>query len=403
MSYATKQRHYVYEYFLQSGKRSRQYIQAPSIQQAKQQLHNKSIYPIYIKRTYRLWQKHKKLSKQQLMVMTYHLQQAMQAHLTLPQVLSLLYHKEKQALCKQLLRHMMQTVEHGDPLSVAISQHPNYFPNDYQACIRAGEAHGNLAQALQQAHANLKAHCDLIKSIKKALTYPIIITILATGILTAMMLFVIPQFSNMYQQLGSTLPLPTQILIQLTHLCLNYTPICLGIILLISSLFKICLTRSNSFKLLWQRRCLKLPVIGKIIRQRFFIQWCRIVGTLLHAGIPITQAMDQAKQATTYDYFQQQLQLCAMHIEQGLLLSKSLTNIDFINTDVQLYIDMGEQNGQLAAALTQQAQQQQLALTEKLTQMTRLLEPLIMVILAGVLGSLLIVLYLPLFNLGRLF
>ncbi|THF61591.1 type II secretion system F family protein [Pseudothauera rhizosphaerae] len=300
----------------------------------------------------------------------------------------------------RLLNDVRNDVETGSNLSQAFSKHPVHFDKLFCNLVAAGEQAGILDNLLDRI-ATYKEKILAIKSkIKSALFYPIAVVVVATLVIAVMMLFVIPEFKNVFASFGADLPAPTLMVIAMSDFFVEYWYVIFGIIigtvLGISYLYK----RSTGMQIAVDRMVLKLPVIGDIIRKATVARWARTLSTMFAAGVPLVEALDSVGGASgNYVYLTATKQI-QNEVSTGTSLTVAMQNASVFPTMVVQMVSIGEESGQLDSMLAKVADFFEQEVDDAVAGLSQLLEPIIMVFLGTVIGGLVVAMYLPIFKLG---
>jgi type IV pilus assembly protein PilC len=300
----------------------------------------------------------------------------------------------------RLLNEIRSDVETGASLSQAFSRHPVYFDRLFCNLVGAGEQAGILDSLLERL-ATYKEKILAIKSkIKSALFYPIAVVIVATLVIAVMMLFVIPEFKNVFSNFGADLPAPTLIVIAMSDFFVTWWYLVFGVIiaavLVISYLYK----RSPQMQNLVDRVVLQLPVVGDIIRKATVARWARTLSTMFAAGVPLVEALDSVGGASGNHVYLMATKQIQTEVSTGSSLTLSMQNTDVFPTMVVQMVSIGEESGQLDSMLSKVADFFEQEVDDAVAGLSTLLEPIIMVFLGVVIGGLVVAMYLPIFKLG---
>ncbi|NMG63865.1 type II secretion system F family protein [Azoarcus indigens] len=300
----------------------------------------------------------------------------------------------------RLLNEVRTDVETGSNLSQAFSRHPVYFDKLFCNLVAAGEQAGILDNLLDRI-ATYKEKILAIKSkIKSALFYPIAVVVVAALVVAVMMLFVIPEFKNVFTSFGADLPAPTQLVIAMSDFFVSYWYLVFGII--IGTVVGIAYTyrRSSAMQIAVDRMVLKMPVIGEIIRKATVARWARTLSTMFAAGVPLVEALDSVGGASgNYVYLTATKQI-QNEVSTGTSLTVSMQNANVFPTMVVQMVSIGEESGQLDSMLAKVADFFEQEVDDAVAGLSQLLEPIIMVFLGTVIGGLVVAMYLPIFKLG---
>ncbi|MDO9599907.1 MAG: type II secretion system F family protein [Azoarcus sp.] len=300
----------------------------------------------------------------------------------------------------RLLNEVRNDVETGSNLSQAFARHPVHFDKLFCNLVAAGEQAGILDSLLDRI-ATYKEKILAIKSkIKSALFYPIAVVVVATLVVAVMMLFVIPEFKNVFTSFGADLPAPTLIVIAMSDFFVTYWYLMFGVvigtILGISYLYK----RSSAMQIAVDRLVLKLPVVGDIILKATVARWSRTLSTMFAAGVPLVEALDSVGGASGNYVYLTATKSIQNEVSSGTSLTVAMQNTDVFPTMVVQMVSIGEESGQLDGMLSKVADFFEQEVDDAVAGLSTLLEPIIMVFLGVVIGGLVVAMYLPIFKLG---
>jgi type IV pilus assembly protein PilC len=304
---------------------------------------------------------------------------------------------ENKALAK-ILAEVRNDVETGSSLSSAMGKHPKAFPPLMVNMCKAGEVGGFLDSVMLQIAENYEAEVKLRGKVKSAMTYPVVVFVIAIVAVLGMLLFVVPTFATMYDDFGGELPGPTKVLVGLSHLMKWLAPI--GFVFLIA--FVIVWRRvkhQERVKAVVDPLKLKVPIFGKLFQKVALSRFSRNLGTMMRSGVPILQSLDIVA-STTGNYT---LELAVRDVQDsvrtGESLTKPLSQHPVFPAMVVQMMAVGEDTGALDTMLHKIGDfydQEVEATTESLT---ALIEPLMIAVLGGIVGSMIIALYMPIFKL----
>ena len=300
----------------------------------------------------------------------------------------------------RMLNEIRTDVETGSNLSQAFSKHPVHFDKLFCNLVAAGEQAGILDNLLERL-ATYKEKILAIKSkIKSALFYPIAVVIVATLVIAVMMLFVIPEFKNVFTSFGADLPAPTLIVIAMSDFFVEWWYLIfgtiIGTVLVISYLYK----RSPKAQNVVDRVVLQLPVVGDIIRKATVARWARTLSTMFAAGVPLVEALDSVGGASGNHVYLVATRQIQTEVSTGTSLTVAMQNAQVFPTMVVQMVSIGEESGQLDSMLGRVADFFEQEVDDAVAGLSTLLEPIIMVFLGVVIGGLVVAMYLPIFKLG---
>ncbi|MDI3489764.1 MAG: type pilus assembly protein PilC [Thauera sp.] len=302
----------------------------------------------------------------------------------------------------RLLNEVRNDVETGSSLSQAFGKHPVHFDRLFTNLVAAGEQAGILDSLLDRI-ATYKEKILAIKGkIKSALFYPIAVMVVAALVVSVMMLFVIPEFKNVFKSFGADLPAPTMIVIGISDFFVEFWYIVLGIPLIAIAAIGWIYKRSVTMQIAIDRLILKLPVIGDIIRKATVARWTRTLSTMFAAGVPLVEALDSVGGASGNHIYLTATRDIQNEVSTGTSLTVAMQNSSVFPTMVVQMVSIGEESGQLDAMLGKVADFFEQEVDDAVSGLSQLLEPIIMVFLGTVIGGLIVAMYLPIFKLGSI-
>jgi type IV pilus assembly protein PilC len=317
--------------------------------------------------------------------------------LSLMRSLTILAEQTESPTLAEKLAEVRNDVEAGTSLSVAMSKHPKVFPPLMTNLCRAGEIGGFLDSVLLQIAENYEAEVKLRSKIKSAMTYPVVVGCIAILALIVMLTFVVPSFASIFDSLGSKLPAPTQMLVDISHGMKFILPI-----MIIGGIGGFILWgrvkhREEVRRVIdpWK---LKVPVFGPLFQKVAIARFARNLGTMIKSGVPILQALDIVADTTGNWTITAAVRDVQDSVRQGESLTQPLSQHDVFPPMVVQMMAVGEDTGALDAMLAKIAEfydQEVEATTEALT---ALIEPIMIAVLGGLVGSMIICLYLPIFE-----
>ena len=292
-------------------------------------------------------------------------------------------------------------VESGVKLSEAFSRHPKWFPPFYVNMVRAGEVGGLLDEILKRLAELLEKQQRLQDRVKSALMYPAFVMFAAVGILIILMVFVVPTFLNMFTELGSTLPLPTLILVTVCAWLRVWWWVALsgtvGAVVLLRGFLK-----TPTGRRLGDQFLLHAPVFGSLVERLLISRFARTFGTLLTSGVPILGALETVRATVTNVVLETALQDVERSLKVGESLARPMELSGVFPPLVTRMVALGEETGQLDRMLMQVADSYEEEVEVQLAGLTQLLEPLLIVFVGGVVGFIVIAMFLPLMSLTKL-
>jgi type IV pilus assembly protein PilC len=301
----------------------------------------------------------------------------------------------------RLLNEIRNDVETGSSLSQAFRKHPVYFDALFCNLVAAGEQAGILDNLLDRL-ATYKEKIIAIKSkIKSALFYPIAVIVVAAVVVAVMMLFVIPEFKNVFNNFGADLPAPTLIVIAMSDYFVANWYIVFGFLALAITGLSMAYKRSEKAQNAMDRFILQVPVIGDVIRKATIARWTRTLSTMFAAGVPLVEALDSVGGASGNHIYKVATRQIQADVSTGTSLTVAMQAAKVFPTMVVQMVSIGEESGQLDSMLGKVAEFFEQEVDDAVAGLSQLLEPLIMVFLGTVIGGLVVAMYLPIFKLGQ--
>ena len=343
----------------------------------------------------------KRITQADITVFTRQLATMMKAGLPLMQAFDIVAKGHSNASMTKLLMDIRSDIEQGTSMADAFAKHPKYFDRFYSNLVRAGEA-GGVLEGLLDKLATYKEKTQAIKKkVKSALTYPAAVVVVAIALVIVMMMFVLPEFGKVYDGMGVALPALTQFMMNISDFFVAYG--WLVIIGLIGSVvgFYQWLQRSPKLQKRVDALLLKMPIFGSIVRKATIARWARTTSTLFAAGVPLVEVLDSVAGASGNIIYEEATQEIRSKVNQGISLTSGMLATDlFPNMMVQM-ASIGEESGALDDMLNKAAEFYEDEVDNAVSQLSSLMEPIIMVVLGGIIGVILVAMYLPLFNLGN--
>ena len=335
----------------------------------------------------------------ELVVMTRQLSTLIDAGLPLLRSVNVLIAQLKPCKLRDILREVASDVQSGSTFAEALAKHPKQFDRLYVNMVRAGEVGGLLETVLQRLAIFMERREALKRRVKGALIYPIAVILIAGGIVSFLLLKVVPVFADIFTEFGGDLPAPTKVLIAAGDFMIYkwwilLTAICWTIIGL-----KLAM-RSKQIKRVFDRIILKVPLIGDLVTKVAVARFARTLGTLITSGVPILQALKITRETIGNEVIQNAVDTVHESVKEGDTIAAPLDKSKVFPPMVVNMIDVGEETGSLDAMLVKVADIYDAEVENAVDAMLSLLEPLIIIVLGGIIGFIVVALYLPIFTLG---
>jgi type IV pilus assembly protein PilC len=303
---------------------------------------------------------------------------------------------ESKALA-EVVTQVRVDVERGSSLSAALAKHPKAFNRLYVAMVRAGEAGGVLDSVLQRLATTIEKQVELRRKVKSAMTYPAVVSGLVLLLVTAMLLFVIPMFQNIYSELGGELPVPTQILMKISDFVRKW-----WYVVFLGEIAGVWFFRrwinSEEGRKRWDTIKLRMPIFGGLARKTALARFSRTLSALVRSGVPILESLDIVGETAGNWVVAEAVRDTAQHVKRGEPLSRRLEEHPVFPPMVVQMMAVGEETGALDEMLDKIADFYDQEVEATVNAMTSLIEPLLIVVMGVCIGGMIIALYLPMFN-----
>ncbi|HEX4942902.1 MAG TPA: type II secretion system F family protein [Usitatibacteraceae bacterium] len=301
----------------------------------------------------------------------------------------------------KLLLDIKTEVETGSSLSAAFRKYPQHFDALFCNLVGAGEQAGILDSLLERL-ATYKEKILAIKGkIKSALFYPVSIIVVAIVITAVIMIFVIPTFKDLFKGFGADLPMPTQVVMAMSDFFVAYWYIIFGVMFGGAWFLNYTYKRSTKMQNGMDRLILRIPVFGEVVRKASIARWCRTLSTMFAAGVPLVESLDSvAGAAGNYVYYEATKRIQA-EVSSGTGLTVAMQNTNVFPSMVLQMTAIGEESGALDAMLAKVADFFEAEVDDAVDALASLMEPLIMVVLGGLIGGMVVAMYLPIFKMGQ--
>jgi type IV pilus assembly protein PilC len=307
---------------------------------------------------------------------------------------------ENKALAK-VCDEVRQDVEKGASLSQALSRHPKVFNRLYIAMVRAGETGGVLDSVLLQLAATIEKQVELRGKIKSAMTYPVAVFALVLLIVTAMLLFIVPMFKDLYADLGGTLPLPTRILLLVSSVVVKFFPLVILSQVVAIFLFKRWI-QTDKGRAAFDKFKLKIPVFGKLVHKTALTRFSRTLAVLLRSGVPILESLEITSETVGNTVVAGAIKDVQEGVKQGEAISQPLTKHDIFPPMVVQMMAVGEETGALDEMLDKIGEFYEQEVEAMVDSLTSLLEPLLICVMGAAVGGMVVALYMPMFKIIEL-
>ncbi|ELL05172.1 type 4 pilus assembly protein PilG [Neisseria meningitidis] len=374
-------------------------VSAFTEEEVRKKLAKRGIRPLQITRV--KTSSKRKITQEDITVFTRQLSTMIKAGLPLMQAFEIVARGHGNPSMTEMLMEIRGEVEQGSSLSRAFSNHPKYFDRFYCNLVAAGETGGVLESLLDKLAIYKEKTQAIRKKVKTALTYPVSVIAVAIGLVFVMMIFVLPAFKEVYANMGAELPALTQTVMDMSDFFVSY-----GWMVLIAlgfAIYGFLKLKARSIKI--QRRMdailLRMPIFGDIVRKGTIARWGRTTATLIAAGVPLVDVLDSTAGAAGNLIYEEATREIRTRVIQGLSMTSGMRATELFPNMMLQMSSIGEESGSLDDMLNKAAEFYEDEVDNAVGRLSAMMEPIIIVILGLVIGTLLVAMYLPLFNLGN--
>jgi len=319
------------------------------------------------------------------------------AGLSLTKCLSILGGQADNTYLRDIIGQLAKDVEAGQSLSDALARHPKVFPPIFINMVRAGETGGVLDEVLARLADHFESEQALKGKIKSAMTYPVAMGAMILVILVAMMIFVVPTFEKMFSDMGGKLPVPTQILVNISKFAASWKGIAVVVVVTIA-IFVFKWWSKGPGLLIWDSALLRMPIVGPMIRKMSLARFTRTFGTLAAAGVPILAALDIVGDTSGNELVAQSVRKVRTAVKEGESISKPLSENKVFPSMLVQMIAVGEETGALDTMLSKIADFYDEEVSSAVEGLTSVIEPMMMAVMGVVVGGMVVALYMPMFQ-----
>jgi len=385
------------------GKKLEGELSGQSIALVKAQLRKQGITPSKVKRKAKPLfgiKSVQKITPKDIALITRQIATMLMAGVPLIQTIEMIGSGTKNKSITKLMEGIGDEVKAGVPLSQALRKHPRYFDDLYCDLVASGEQSGALDKIFDRV-ALYKEKAEALKSkIKKAMFYPIAVLVVAIIVTSILLIFVVPQFQDIFNGFGAELPGFTLMVIGISEFMQEYWWIILIVIIAAGFAYKEALLKSKKLRDANDRAILKLPVIGMILNKAAVARYARTLSTTFAAGVPLVDALDSAAGASGNAVYRYAILEIKAEVSSGNLMNWAMRNSKIFPDMVIQMVAIGEESGSLDGMLAKVATIYEQEVDDAVDGLSSLLEPLIMAVLGVLVGGLIVAMYLPIFQLG---
>lgn len=345
----------------------------------------------------------KKVKLTQIMIATKKMATMLRSGLSILPSLEMVRDQTENPTLKEAMAKVSQDVESGSSLSQSFAKHPDIFNSIYINMVKAGESSGRLDIFLDKLVGSIRKTIKIRKSIQSAMLYPTILLVVATVVVGIMMIFVVPVFAQMFGSIGSQLPAPTLFIMSISNFLRDPYGggLMVAIIVVGIYLFRRAVKQSLSFRKKWHNYLLKMPLIGEMILNSNLAQISMVYGNLSGAGVPVIEALDITAESSKNEVIKDAIQSAKRGVFSGEPLSKLLAEITIFPKTFSQLISVGEQTGNMTEMLETISSYFEEEFDSTVDKLSQMMEPIMICFLGGVIGFILVAMYLPIFKMGQ--
>ncbi len=381
-----------------NGKQVRGEIRAAGENHVVSALRRQGILPGKIRK--RKFKSGKSIKAKDIAIFTRQLATMMKAGVPLLQAFDIVGRGNANGSVTKLLNDIRQDVETGTALSAAFRKFPNQFDTLYCNLVEAGEAAGILEALLDRLATYMEKTEDMKSKIKSALMYPISVVVVAFVVTSVIMIFVVPAFKQVFANFGADLPAPTLFVIAMSEFFVSYWWLIFGSIGGGLYFFFQAWKRSEGVQMFMDRLLIRLPIFGPLIEKAVIARWTRTLSTMFAAGVPLVEALDSVGGAAGNAVYLKATDRIQQEVSQGTSLTAAMTNANVFPSMVLQMSSIGEESGSLDHMLGKAADFYEAEVDDMVAGLSSLMEPIIIVFLGGLIGGIVVAMYLPIFKLG---
>lgn len=334
-----------------------------------------------------------------LAVFTRQFHAMMRSGVTVVKCLDLLYQQTTNKRLKEIIFRVYEGVQRGDLLSESFRKQTGVFPELMIAMVDTGEASGTLDTILGKLADNFDKDMKVRRKVQSAMIYPIVLTVLMIVVVTGLIMFVLPMFVGMFESSGVELPLPTRMLLGMSEFLGSFWYIVLFFIILAAVLFKTWSASENG-RLQWDALKLKIPIVKGLLLKLYSSRLTRTLATLVNAGLPLLNAMDISARVIGNKFVAKHMAQAREDVRSGVTLSQALRRTGVFPVMVYSMIGIGEESGTLDSMLETTADYYDEEAEKAMGQMVSLMEPMLIIIMAAMVGFIVISIVLPIFDMS---
>lgn len=378
--------------------------EAPSATYVKSLLRRQGIKPTKVRRKAKpLFQMKKPIKSRDITFATRQLAAMIGAGIPVAQSVEAIARGHENPSARELLTKIRQEVESGTSLSQSLKRYPVHFDRLYTSLVAAGEQSGTLDILLEKI-ATYKEKIEALKSkIKAALLYPSAVLLVAVVVIAILLIFVIPQFENLFKGFGADLPTLTRMVVDLSRWFQANWWLFFGVLIAVIVASIYAYRRSPKLQYAFDRISLRLPIFGPIIKKAIIARFARTLSTMFGAGVPLVDSLESVADAVGNRVYYNGVIQVRNEVSTGRSLEASMAQTNLFPVMVLQMIATGEESGELELMLMKIAEFFEREVDDAVAALSSLIEPLLIVVLGGIVGTMVVAMYLPIFKMAAVF
>lgn len=341
---------------------------------------------------------HSRVRVKDLAVASRKLETMLSAGLPLTRALEVLVEQTDRPKLADAFQAVNDQVQSGEPLAASLGAHPSVFPNLMVSMVHAGETGGFVPEALARVADMYEKEADVRSKITGALTYPAVVLAFALLLVGGLLIFIVPIFQDMFLQAGGTLPLPTRMLVELSDNIYWIAPAAALAIFAVWRTYKHRRASSQEFRRRTEKFKIGAPIFGDLVQKVALARWARNFATLSEVGVPLTQTLDIVGDASGNELVAEAMRQVRQNVLVGGQVSEALAANDLFPPMVTQMVATGEETGNIPVMLTKLADYYDKEVEDRTRSLTSLIEPVMVMLLGGIVGTMVVCLYLPMFS-----
>jgi len=393
---------FVWEGKDRKGNKSKGEMASANVALVKAQLRKQGIMPEKVKKKPKpLFGGSKKITPFDIAMLTRQLATMMKAGVPLVQSFDIVADGLENKGLQELVMSIRNDISSGTGFAASLRKHPKHFDDLYCNLVESGEQAGALEKMLDRIATYLEKTETLKKKVKKAMTYPIAVIVVAIIVTAILLVKVVPQFESLFQGFGAELPVFTQFVVELSEWMQKWWFVVLIGIVGSIFLFREARRRSQKFSDFVDKWVLKLPVVGEILDKSAVAKFGRVLSTTFAAGVPLVDALESVAGATGNAVYRDAVHNIKNEVSSGTQLQAAMRNQDIFPVMAVQLTAIGEESGNLDDMLGKVAEHYEALVDDMVDNLTALMEPMIMSVLGVLVGGLIVAMYLPIFQMGQ--